>query len=118
MTIYVRIEGTSEVFPPAKFIISSTKEGIPSEPWNLTGRQINTNHVLLSWNAPHQPNGIITAYKIVLNSKDYGTKTLIIRSNLTSYSLSSNFQHNGTYTFRVSISMLFHLNFHNKSPDK
>lgn len=103
MTIYVRIEGTSEVFPPAKFIINSTKEGIPSEPWNLTGKQINTTHVLLSWNPPHQPNGVITTYKIVITSKASPPKVVRIRSNATSYPLSSDFQHNGTYTFRVSI---------------
>lgn len=101
MTVYVRNKKTSKVFPPAKFIIASTKEGIPSEPWNLTAKQINTTHVLLSWNPPQQPKGVIISYKIVLNSSDW-LRTLILSGNETSYSLSSEFRHNGSYNFRVS----------------
>lgn len=97
MTVYVKLTNTSEVFPPAKFLISSTKEGYPSPPSNLTVKQLNSSHVLLSWNKPDQPNGIIVAYKIYWDSRD-----ILAPGNATSYLLSYNFKHNVTYSFWVS----------------
>lgn len=115
MTVYVRIKNNKTVYPPAKYAIFSTNEGIPSAPWNVTVRQRNSSHILVSWNKPHKPNGIIKSYEIIwnfVNSSDFSIK---LNSNETSYMFAPDFEHNVTYTFWVCISTEFAicvLNFH------
>lgn len=104
-TVYVRIENSNTIFPPAKYLEATTSEGFPSEPWNLTAIQRNGSHVLLSWNKPHQPNGIITTYEICWISNNSREIKLELSGNETSHLLSSEFEDNVTYTFWVSFEL-------------
>ncbi|CAL7939536.1 unnamed protein product [Xylocopa violacea] len=62
VTVYVRIKGQTTVFPPAKYFIVRTGEGIPSEPWNVTVTQKNGTSVEVTWQPPLYPNGSIVGY--------------------------------------------------------
>ena len=63
MTVYVRIKGTTVVFPPAKTLLAMTDEGIPSEPWDVKVHQKNGTRVEISWRPPTHPNGPLTGYE-------------------------------------------------------
>ncbi|KAJ8960391.1 hypothetical protein NQ314_006081 [Rhamnusium bicolor] len=103
MTVHVRIQNSSmsNGFPPAKYFIASTSEGVPSEPWNVTVKQRNGSHILVSWQKPVQPNGVITNYEICWKSQNSSDICLLLTGNETSHLLSPEFQHNVTYTFWV-----------------
>ncbi|XP_025834721.1 sortilin-related receptor-like isoform X2 [Agrilus planipennis] len=102
MTVYTRYRkhqnDTAEVFPPAKFYVATTDEDAPSPPWNLTVRQVNSTDVLLLWNAPSTPRGIIQYYEIYVSPPD-SPLNIKTSSNKTSYSLSKLFSSNQTYSF-------------------
>lgn len=61
LTVYVKVKGT--VFPPAKHLIITTGEGVPSEPWNVTVTQKNGTRVEVTWRQPEHPNGLIMGYQ-------------------------------------------------------
>lgn len=63
LTVYVRLKGQSTVFPPAKYLVVMTGEGVPSEPWNVTVTQKNGTRVEISWRPPVRPNGLIIGYQ-------------------------------------------------------
>lgn len=100
VTVYVRSVNSKTVFPPAVYEVTSTLEGIPSAPLNVTAKQQNGSHILISWNAPVYPNGVIRMYKIMWN---YGSEQahLELYGNETSHMLTADFEHNRSYTFVV-----------------
>ncbi|KAJ8982348.1 hypothetical protein NQ317_013098, partial [Molorchus minor] len=101
MTVYVRVKNSTTVFLPARYYVASTSEGVPSEPLNVTVEQRNGSHILISWQPPKQPNGIITFYDILLKTL-HSTETQIrLTGNETSHLLLPDFEHNMTYTFWV-----------------
>lgn len=63
LTVYVKVKGQNTVFPPAKYLVVMTGEGVPSEPWNVTVTQKNGTHVEVSWRPPLSPRGLITSYQ-------------------------------------------------------
>ncbi|XP_023026610.2 sortilin-related receptor [Leptinotarsa decemlineata] len=101
MTVYVRVKNSSMVFPPAVFLVSWTREGVPSEPWNVTAKQRNGSHILVSWNEPLKPSGVIEYYEIYWSSETSLETTLKLTGNETSHLLSTDFEHGTTYTFSV-----------------
>lgn len=111
MTVYVRLQNTLEVFPPANYFVNSTSEGVPSEPWNVSVSQKNGTVVLASWMKPAQPNGIITKYDIVFKTPNSSETLLELTGNETSHQFSFSFQHNVMYTFWVSTISKFSLFF-------
>ncbi|XP_053974316.1 sortilin-related receptor-like [Hylaeus volcanicus] len=64
VTVHVRLKGQSNVFPPAKYQIVTTKPGTPSEPRNVTVVQGNGTCVEVSWLPPLHPNGPIIGYEV------------------------------------------------------
>lgn len=65
---------------------ASTKMGVPSSPWNVTAKQISHSEVVVRWNAPVRPNGLITGYKVfveptvpslIVNTMPRNTEVLI-----------------------------------------
>ncbi|KAL0117855.1 hypothetical protein PUN28_008920 [Cardiocondyla obscurior] len=63
LTVYVKVKGQSTVFPPAKYLVVMTGEGVPSKPWNVTVVQKNGTRVEVSWQPPEHPNGFIIGYQ-------------------------------------------------------
>lgn len=63
LTVYVKLKGQSTVFPPYKYWVVRTGEGVPSPPWNVTAVQKNGTRVEVFWRAPLKPNGPITGYE-------------------------------------------------------
>lgn len=118
MTVYVRLKESKTIFPPARYFISRTGEGnsvihlkqennkqyvlgIPSEPWNVTVHQRNGSHVLISWNKPEHPNGVIQNYEICWYPPLPPIK-LKLSDNSTAHLLAADFQPNINYSFYVS----------------
>ncbi|CAH1280545.1 unnamed protein product [Diabrotica balteata] len=101
MTVYVRIKNTHVVFPPAIFNVSSTSESIPSEPWNVSARQRNGSHILISWNKPRSPNGIIVSYELCWIFPNSAEIRLKLSGNQTAHMLSQHFDNGLNYTFWV-----------------
>jgi len=66
LTVYVKVKGQSTAFPPAKYQIITTGEGVPSEPWNVTVTQKNGTRVEVSWRQPEHPNGLIIGYQVYI----------------------------------------------------
>ncbi|XP_011882721.1 PREDICTED: sortilin-related receptor-like [Vollenhovia emeryi] len=62
LTVYVKVKGQATVFPPAKYLVVMTGEGVPSAPWNVTVAQKNGTRVEVSWRPPYHPNGLIIGY--------------------------------------------------------
>ncbi|XP_045481036.1 sortilin-related receptor-like isoform X2 [Harmonia axyridis] len=110
MTVYVRNTNTSVIFPPAKFMQATTKEGIPSEPYNITVKQVDSAHINISWNKPLSPNGIVEFYEIGMRSLDpnFSRNLQIHNRTETDYLLEDDFVHNMTYSFFVTASNRFH----------
>ncbi|XP_060532386.1 sortilin-related receptor-like isoform X2 [Cylas formicarius] len=104
MTVYVRVLKTDVVFPPAKYFVASTLEGKPTPPWNTTAVQKNGSHILIAWQPPVQPNGIIQSYRIIWAPIDSAVIVLKLNGNETSHLLSADFQHNQEYSFAVKAS--------------
>lgn len=102
MTVYVREKNSTTVFPPARYYIAVTQEGIPSAPFNVSAKQQNGSHILVSWNKPAQPNGIIVNYQIIWTPEESPPIRLKLSGNETSHLLSGNFEHNQTYSFVVT----------------
>ncbi|XP_050504150.1 sortilin-related receptor-like isoform X5 [Diabrotica virgifera virgifera] len=101
MTVYVRIKNTHVVFPPAIYNVSSTSESIPSEPWNVSARQRNGSHILISWNKPRSPNGLIVSYELCWIYPNSAEIRLKLSGNETSHMLSQDFDNGLNYTFWV-----------------
>ncbi|KAF5282013.1 hypothetical protein FQA39_LY00537 [Lamprigera yunnana] len=100
ITVYVRLNDTNTVFPPAKYYIATTGEGIPSEPWNVTVEQKNGSNVLISWKKPVTPNGVIQSYEICWFPPEPPIK-LRLNDDSTAHSLNEGFQPNQKYSFYV-----------------
>lgn len=66
LTVHVRLKGQNTVYPPAKYLVVTTAEGVPSEPWNVEVVQKNGTRVEVTWQQPLHPNGHITGYKIFI----------------------------------------------------
>ncbi|XP_057669254.1 sortilin-related receptor-like [Diorhabda carinulata] len=103
LTVYVKIQNTSVIFPPAMFNVSSTAEGTPSEPWNVTVKQRNGSHILVSWNKPRTPNGIIVSYELCWISPKSAEVRLKLLGNETAHLLTQDFEHGLNYTFWVIV---------------
>lgn len=82
--------------------------GIPSEPWNVTVQQRNGSHVLISWNKPKTPNGIITNYEISWYPPLPPTK-LKLTDNSTAHLLAAEFQPLTNYSFYVRNFLIYYL---------
>lgn len=63
LTVYVKVKGQPTVFPPAKYLIVTTGEGVPSETLDVTVTQKNGTRVEVSWKPPASPNGLIIGYQ-------------------------------------------------------
>lgn len=113
MTVYVRVKGNKNAFPPAKYYVAMTGEGIPSEPWNITVQQRNGSHVLISWNSPDHPNGYIQNYEICWYPPLPPIK-ITLSDNGTSHLLAENFQYNVNYSFYV----IAHNKMHESKPSE
>ncbi|KAK4886327.1 hypothetical protein RN001_002598 [Aquatica leii] len=100
MTVYVRLQNTDIVFPPAKYFIANTGEGVPSEPWNITVEQRNGSSILISWKKPIKPNGLIQSYEICWFPPEPPIK-LKLSDDSTAHSLNEGFQPNQKYSFYV-----------------
>ncbi|KAK9872160.1 hypothetical protein WA026_016214 [Henosepilachna vigintioctopunctata] len=112
ITVYVRNEKKGVIFPPAKFFNAATREGIPTEPYNVTVKQSDSSSVLISWNKPSIPNGIIISYQIVWSSDPKSVRSIELNEmNITSHNITADFLHNTTYSFYVIAS-----NRRHKSP--
>ncbi|CAH0560374.1 unnamed protein product [Brassicogethes aeneus] len=101
ITIYVKIKNSGTVFPPAKHFIAHTVEGVPSEPWNVTAKQINGSHILLKWNAPKHPKGVITNYRVVWYQNDRFITDVRLRGSETKHLLPVDLEHGKVYNFYV-----------------
>lgn len=77
--------------------------GIPSPPLNVKAKQQNGSHILVSWDKPLSPKGIIKNYQIIWIPAESPRIRLRLNGNETSHLLSADFQHNQLYTFVVSI---------------
>lgn len=64
LTVYVRIQGNLEAHPPSLYVGAQTTMGPPSAPWNVTVEQLSHTEVLVRWNPPVKPNGLINAYRV------------------------------------------------------
>lgn len=100
MTVYVKVNQTNSVFPPAKYYSEKTSEGVPSEPFNITVHQVNESHVHLSWNTPKHSNGIIKYYEIFWYPPSPPININLL-DNSTSHTFSGNFEPNIDYSFYV-----------------
>ncbi|XP_044750079.1 sortilin-related receptor-like [Coccinella septempunctata] len=116
LTVYVRNRNTSVIFPPANYLIASTKEGVPSEPYNVTVKQLDSSHVFISWNKPQSPNGIINSYEIGLRSADpnFSRNIQLHKRTNTTYILSEEFEHDMVYSFFV----IAHNGLHKSQPSE
>ncbi|KAL1509813.1 hypothetical protein ABEB36_004494 [Hypothenemus hampei] len=101
MTIYVREKSKMIVFPPAKYYIAHTLEGVPSPPVNVQAKQLNGSQIMITWDQPIKPNGIIKNYKIIWSAEDVSPILLFLQGNWTSHILSGDFLHGVTYTFYI-----------------
>lgn len=64
MTVYVRLKGNENTtYPPAKYLVAMTSEGVPSEPMDLKVTQKNGTQVEVTWKQPSHPNGVIVSYE-------------------------------------------------------
>ncbi|XP_031339670.1 sortilin-related receptor-like [Photinus pyralis] len=100
MTVYVKLKDSSNVFPPAKYFIANTGEGVPSEPWNVTVEQQNGSHTLISWKKPITPNGIIQYYEICWFPPEPPIK-LKLSDDSTAHLLPADFPPDHKYSFYV-----------------
>ncbi|XP_016840986.1 sortilin-related receptor, L(DLR class) A repeats-containing-like isoform X2 [Nasonia vitripennis] len=66
MTVYVKLKGLPTIFPPARYLIVTTGEGVPSPPWNVTAVQRNGTRIEVTWQPPIHPNGQITGYRVYM----------------------------------------------------
>lgn len=66
VTVFVRaeVDGKQSVYPPSLYYSAQTAMGTPSVPWNVTVHQVSHTEVLVRWNAPVKPNGLITTYRV------------------------------------------------------
>lgn len=101
ITVYVRNLKNMDVYPPVMFHRCETRQGIPSEPRHVRVQQKNKYDVLISWDAPLYPRGIINGYQINVVSK-YDDRQYMTNDNETSEILSFSHKNNWTYTFTVS----------------
>ncbi|CAG9765567.1 unnamed protein product [Ceutorhynchus assimilis] len=101
MTVYVREKDKSIVFPPARYYISYTQEGIPSAPINVKAKQQNGSHVLVTWDAPVIPNGKILDYEIIWTPTETPVRVKS-GNNATSKIITADFQHGKSYSFVVT----------------
>ncbi|XP_076274083.1 sortilin-related receptor-like [Rhynchophorus ferrugineus] len=101
ITIFVREVSSKVVFPPAYYYVVTTFEGVPSPPLNVTAIQQNGSHILISWDKPAYPNGVITKYEILWNIGDSERTSLILNGDETSHLLTADFEHNKSYTFSI-----------------
>ncbi|ERL95566.1 sortilin-related receptor [Dendroctonus ponderosae] len=102
MTVFVRQKGKTTVFPPAKYFVVTTDAGKPSPPVNVKAKQLNGSQVLISWDPPVHPNGIIEKYRLSWTRPESRPITLALMGNKTSHRLTADFQDKQSYIFTVS----------------
>lgn len=98
MTVYVRIKGTVQAFPPAVYVQAFTGEDTPSEPWRVTAKAINYNEVLVKWDHPLHPRGKIVSYSVSMTPP---VPPLSIEVKETQASIMYDFKANTSYSFWV-----------------
>lgn len=78
--------------------------GVPSEPYNVTVKQLDSTHVSVSWNQPLTPNGVIVSYQVGMRSADpnFSRNIQLHNRNETTHTFDGEFVHNMTYSFFVS----------------
>ncbi|KAJ8687024.1 hypothetical protein QAD02_022818 [Eretmocerus hayati] len=98
LTIYVKIKNQPTVFPPARYLVVSTSEGTPSQPWNVTATQRNATCIEIAWQPPIHPNGVITGYEVLMKP---AVSSVPIQSQNTSVLLDFDFEAGKNYSFSV-----------------
>lgn len=98
LTVYVKLKGQNTVFPPAKYLLVMTGEGVPSEPWNVTVTQRNGSRVEVSWRPPLKPNGLIIGYQCFVTPP---LPPMEFSRQKTSAIIDLAFDTNNSYTFWV-----------------
>ncbi|KAK0098602.1 hypothetical protein PV326_006350 [Microctonus aethiopoides] len=98
LTVYVRQKGHAEASPPLKYYSGKTAEGVPSEPWDVTARQMNGTRIEVSWLPPLLPNGIITKYEVYRTPPIPPVQTT---TQKTTHVFDFPFETNKTYSFWV-----------------
>lgn len=103
LTVWVKLEAMKdeEAFMPVKYFIAHTSEAVPKSPYNVTARQQNGSHVLVTWNPPHEPNGMLVGYDLCFSPPKPAVTITLSDNHTTSHLLSSDFHGNTTYTFTV-----------------
>lgn len=106
VTVYVRLRGTDKAYPPYLFSNVTTAEGIPSPPMDVVVTQLNGSKVKVSWSAPKNTSGILTAYTVyygpvATNAAPPQPQQMRSGPDDTSTIISSVFHGNTSYQFWV-----------------
>lgn len=103
VTVYVKIQNSPTVFPPAKYFIARTLEGVPSPPWDLKATQVNESHILLTWKPPRYPKGPLTTYSLTWYDNDKVATSMRFSASRTQYLLPVDVEHGKSFNFYVSV---------------
>lgn len=104
VTVYVREKNGAAVTPPYVYVQVTTAEGYPSEPRNVTVKQLNGSRVQVSWQPPSVASGVLREYTVYYSVQSIAVlpaKALKVSPLERSLVLESNFEGNKTYAFWV-----------------
>lgn len=105
ITVYVRVKGTDHVDPPYLSINVTTAEGMPTEPLNVTVKQLNGSRVQVSWDPPLEVFGVLKEYTVyygIQSPNVHPVNSVKVSPQECSIALESNFEADTTYNFWVS----------------
>ncbi|XP_059482311.1 sortilin-related receptor-like [Neocloeon triangulifer] len=98
LTVYVRIKGSPDAFPPAKYVTARTAEGEPSPPWNISLNQKSAREMEVRWEPPTRANGIIINY-ILFMSPPYPPVQQVLGAKQNYYTVRMDFEFGQNYSF-------------------
>lgn len=104
VTVYVRPKGAQRVDPPSNFLNVTTAEGVPSEPLNVSVRQLNGSRVQVTWSPPKEAYGILKEYTVYYRAQTYNVQqphSVKVSPDKNSIILEENFEPNNTYEYWV-----------------